>query len=176
MTGVYDENVEHAIRERLHEHEAAKQAAERRLIAAQNTIEEEDRAIANICFALEDYRKAYGLPPRSDKPSPVLGAEYSHLGPTDLVQYWAGKHGGEVIVKNLARVGIDAGMFPNLRHASSTIYAVLKRKRFEKVGPGHFKKMQTSMQPQEGGGKNIPLPVASSEPIIVSVSQLGTGE
>ena len=171
MTGVYDENVEQAIRERLHEHEAAKQAAEQRLIVVQHTIEEADRAIAHISFSIEDYRKAHGLPPRSDKPSPVLSAEYSHLGPTDLVQYWADKHGGEVVVKELARVAKDAGMFPNYRQAASSIYAVLKRKSFEKVGAGHFKKIQTSMPIQNGEGKSIHLPVASSEPITVSASQ-----
>ena len=141
MTDIYDENVEQAIRGRLHEHEAARQAAEQKLLIVQHTIEEADRAIAHISFFLDDYRKAHGLPPRSDKPSPVLAAEYSHLGPTDLVQYWADKHGGEVIVKDLARVAINAGMFAVYRHAASSIYAVLKRKPFEKVEPGHFRRI-----------------------------------
>ena len=159
MTDIYDENVEQAIRERLHEHEAARQAAEQKLLIVQHTIEEADRAIAHISFFLDDYRKAHGLPPRSDKPSPVLAAEYSHLGPTDLVQYWADKHGGEVIVKDLARVAINAGMFAQYRHAASSIYAVLKRKPFEKVSPGYFKRIENT---PSGNDHNIAIPLPST--------------
>ena len=159
MTGVYDENVEQAIRERLHEYEAARQAAEQRLITVQHTIEEVDRAIAHISFFLEDYRKAHGLPPRSDKPSPVLASEYSHLGPTDLVQYWADKHRGEVVVRELARVAVNAGMFAQYRHAASSIYGVLKRKPFEKVSPGYFKRIENT---PSGNDHNIAIPLPST--------------
>ncbi len=156
MTGVYDENVEQAIRERLHEYESVRQGTELRLISAQQTIDAVDRAIAHLYFVIEDYRKAHGLPPRSDKPSPVLSAEYSHLGPTDLVQYWADKHGGEVVVKELARVAVNAGMFAQYRNAASSIYAVLKRKPFEKVRPGYFKRIEN---PHSGNDHNIAIPV-----------------
>ena len=159
MTGVYDENVEQAIRERLHDYEATRQAAEQRLITVQHTIEEADRAIAHISFFLEDYRKAHGLPPRSDKPSPVLATEYSHLGPTDLVQYWADKHGGDVVVKELARVAVNAGIFDQYRNAASSIYGVLKRKPFDKVEPGHFKRQEFHTPVN---GYSLPWPTAIS--------------
>ena len=155
MAAIYDEKVEQAILELLHKHEAAKQAAQRKLLAAQSAIAMEDQAIAHLRFALEDYRGAHGLPSRPNTPSPVLEAEYSHLGPTDLVQYWADNHGGEVIVKDLARVAINAGMYPNYRQAASTIYAVLKRKPFDKVGPGHFKRKEN---PSSANGHNFALP------------------
>lgn len=161
MTGVYDENVEQAIRERLHEYESVRQVTEQRLISVQHTIEEVDRAIAHLYFVIEDYRKAHGLPPRSDKPSPVLTAEYSHLGPTDLVQYWADKHGGDVVVKELARVAVNAGMFAQYRQAASSIYAVLKRKPFDKVEPGHFKR-QESPTPVNGHSFALPSPTTTS--------------
>ena len=154
MTFIYDENVEQAIRERLHEHEAAKQAAERKFMAIRNTIGEEESAIAHLQFVLDDYRKAHGLPSQPDKPSPVLEAEYSHLGPTALVEYWAHNHGGEVIVKDLAKVAINAGMFAQYRHAASSIYAVLKRKPFKKIRPGYFKRVEST--PSENG-QNIAI-------------------
>ena len=161
MTTIYDENVEQAIRGRLHEHEAVKQAAERKLVAARNIITEEEQAIAHLQFVLEDYRRSNGLPSQPDKPSPVLEAEYSHMGPTDLVKYWADNHGGEVIVKDLARVAINAGMFAQYRYAASSIYAVLKRKPFEKVSPGYFRRIENT---HSGNGPNIAIPL----PVIVS--------
>ena len=159
MTDIYNENVEQAIRGRLHEYEAAKQAADRKLVAVRNIIAEEEQAIAHLQFVLEDYRKSHGLPSQPDKPSPVLEAEYSHLGPTDLVKYWADNHGGEVIVKDLAHVVINAGMYTDYRHAASTIYAVLKRKPFDKVGPGHFKRQEFHTPVN---GHSSPLPTAIS--------------
>lgn len=161
MAAIYDEKVERVILELLHGHEAAKQAAERKLAAAQSAIAREDQAIVHLRFALEDYRKFCGLHPRSSTPSPALEAEYAHMGPTDLVQYWADNHGGEVMVKDLARVTINAGMYPNYRHASSTIYMVLKRKPFDKVGPGHFKRRESAI-PVNGHGLAIPLRTAAS--------------
>ena len=162
MIDMYDEEIEKALLVRMHEHQAAKQVAERKLAAARNVVVEEEEAIAHWQFAVEDYRKAHGLPARSTNPSPVLEAEFAHMGPTELVQYWADKYDDEVVVKDLAKVAVNAGVFPNYRHGSSTIYAVVKRKGFEKLGPGHFKRIHTS--------RKILVPSASSEPIVVSSS------
>ncbi len=140
MTDIYDERIEEAIASRLHEHEATKLVAERKMEAVRNEIAVEERAVEHWKFALEDYRKSHGLSPQSPSPSPVLEAEYSHMGPTELVQHWADKHGGEVVVKDLAKVGVNAGVFSSYRLGSSAIYAVVKRKKYVRVGPGHFKK------------------------------------
>ena len=142
MTGVYDDKVEEAITAKLREHEATKLAAERRMETARNEVAEAEQAVEHWQFALEDYRRSHGLPPQSSTPSPVLEDEYSHMGPTELVQYWADRHEGEVVVKELAKLAVRVGMSPNYRHASSNIYAVVKRKGYEKIGPGHFKKFQ----------------------------------
>ena len=176
MVDIYDEKMEQVMTSKLHEHEAARLAAERKLATARNEMIEAEQATEHWRFALQDYRKSHGLPPQPPNPSPILEAEYSHMGPTELVEYWANKHDGNVVVKDLTDVAVNAGVFSDKRHGVSMIYTVVKRKGFKKVGPGHFKRTQTSMQTQEVDGKNIPLPVVSSEPIIVSVPELGTGE
>ena len=141
MISIYDEKVEGAITAKLHEHEATKLAAERKMEAARNEMAEAERAVEHWRFALEDYRQSHGLSASPSTPSPVLRAEYSQMGPTDLVQHWAEKHDGEVVVKELAKVGVNAGLFPNYRHASSAIYAVVKRKGYTKIGAGQFKNL-----------------------------------
>ena len=140
ITNTYDEKVEHVILQRLHEHESALRGAERRLELVMGELAEEVKAVEHWQFVLEDYRKLHGLSLQPVTLSPVLADEYSHMGPTELVQYWSDKHDGEVVVKDLAKVAVKAGMFPNYRHASSSIYAVVKRKGYEKIGPGYFKR------------------------------------
>ena len=142
MIAGYDEKVEQAISARIHEHEATKQAAERTLINTRNIIAKEEQTITHLQFTLNEYRTSYGLPSQPNKPSPVLEKEYSHRGPTELVEYWADNHGGDVIVKDLTRVAMKAGVFTNYRGASASIYAVLKRKPFQKVSPGHFQRIE----------------------------------
>ena len=170
MYDIYDEKIEKVITSRLHEYEAVKLAAERRMEAARHEITEAEEAVNHWQFVLEDYRKSHGLPSQASTPSPVLEAEYSHMGPTELVEYWANKHDGEVVVKDLAKVAVNSGVCSDRRIGASMIYAVVKRKGYTRIAPGHFKKMQTSMQTQDRSDKNIPMPVASSEPIIISAS------
>ena len=138
MIDMYDERVEEVILSKLHDHEAARHSAERRLEAIRNEIMEEDRAVEHWRFVLQDYRKSHGLPVRPSNPSPVLEAEFYAKGPTELVQYWADRHEGEVVVKELAKVAFNAGLFSKYRNASSSIYAVVKRKGYKRVGPGRF--------------------------------------
>lgn len=170
MTDIYDEKVEEAIASKLHEHEATKLVAERKMEAARNEIAVAERAVEHWRFALEDYRQSHGLSARPSTPSPVLEAEYSLMGPTELVQHWADKHGGEVVVKELAKVAVNAGVFPSYRLGSSAIYAVVKRKKYVKVGPGHFKKPNYANEQKAplvipsvvSGGLPLSYPVQSS--------------
>ena len=140
MLDIYDEKMEQLIASRLHAYEAARLAAERNLEAARNEMIEAEQAAEHWRFALQDYRKSHGLPPQHPNPSPSLEAEYSHMGPTELVEYWADKHDGNVVVKDLINVAVDAGVFKKRRHGSSMIYGVVKRKGYSQVAPGHFKK------------------------------------
>ena len=107
--------------------------------AARLAVVENEFAIAHWRFALEDYRRANDLPTQGSYHSPVLADEYAHMGPTELVYHWAGKHNGEVVVKELAKVSMEAGTFKEHRLASSSIYAVVKRKNFTRLGPGYYK-------------------------------------
>ncbi|MDE2778712.1 MAG: hypothetical protein OXI91_03420 [Chloroflexota bacterium] len=156
MNSVYDDKIEEVIASKLHEHQAAKIAAERKLEAAHKEMIDAEQAVEHWMFALEDYRRSHGLPPHPPSPSPVLEAEYSHMGPTELVQHWAEKHGGEVVVKELAKVAFNAGVSSSYRLASSAIYAILKRKNYVKVAPGHFKK------PDYDNDQEAPIVVPSS--------------
>ena len=143
MSDIYDEKIEQVFTSKLHEHEAATLAAERKMEAARNEMIEAEQAVEHWRFVLQDYRKSHGLSPQPPNPSPVLEAEYSHMGPTELVEYWANKHDGEVVVKDLTKVAVNAGVFSDKRHGASMIYAVVKRKGFKRIGPGHFKKADT---------------------------------
>ena len=136
---MYDEKVEQAMLERLHACEAEKQVAERKLEAARIVVMEREEATAHWRFVLEDYRRVHDLPMQGPYHSPVLAEEYAHMAPTELVYYWASKHDGEVVVKDLAKISMEAGIFKEYRFASSSIYSVAKRKHFTKLGPGHFK-------------------------------------
>ncbi len=141
MADVYDENVEQAMLARLHAHEADRQAAERRLANVRAVIEYAGQGIAHWQFVIDDYRKSCGLPSKAWLVSPILEETYSGMGPTELVLHWAGKHDGEVVIKDLAKESVKAGVFPTYRQASSAIYSVLKRKPFTRVGPGHFRQL-----------------------------------
>ena len=158
---VYDEKVEQVILARLHKHKETKRLAEMKLDAIQREITEANEAIGHAGFFLDDYRKAHDLPPMVYVANQMIPPDFAHMGPTDLVQYWADNHGGEVIVKELARVVINAGMYTNYRHAASTIYAVLKRKSFDKVAPGHFQRKE-SPPSMNGHSLAIPLPANTS--------------
>ena len=157
MATIYDEKVEQTIRDHLHHHETAMRGAKRRLEAAREELAEEERAVEHWKYALEDYRKSHGLPPQPPTLNPFPEPEYSYMGPTELVQHWSDNHGGEVVIKDLAKIAVKAGVFPNYRHGSSAIYAVVRRKGFEKVKPGHFKRIEDSHS-ADGHNLAIPLP------------------
>ena len=150
MTDIHwtDVDLESLFVDKLYEHDVAVRELEHQLATIQKELAEEREAVQHWIFAYRDYMKSQGLPCRNLTASSVVEPEYAHMGPTDLVQYWADKHDGEIVVKELAKLAVDARMFPNYRHASSTIYAVVKRKGYDKVGPGHFKKAQ------QGNGRN----------------------
>ena len=171
MTIYFDERVEQTLLELLHTYETAKRDAERKLMRAREEVEEKEQSIIHARFMIDDYRKQCGLPVQPSYRSPMLTDEYTNLGPTELVDSWADQHDGEVIVKELTQVGLAVGTFGKYRNGASAIYGVLKRKPYKKMAPGHFKKIHTSMPIQNEDDKNIPLPVVSSEPIIVSASQ-----
>ena len=147
---MYDETVEQEALEMLHEYELAKQNAERKLILARQEVDEKDQAISHVKFFIENYRRKYGLTAQTDAPSPVLEAEYAHLGPTELVEYWADKNDGKVVVKELTRAGVEAGLFKSYRLGSSMIYAVAKRKGFDKTGPGVFQRPEPKQDRSHG--------------------------
>ena len=160
---VYDEKVEQVILARLHKHKETKRLAEMKLDAIQREITEANEAIGHAGFFLDDYRKAHDLPPMAYVANQMIPPDFARMGPTDIVQYWADNHGGQVIVKDLAHVVINAGMYPDYRHAASTIYAVLKRKPFDKVGPGHFKRQEFHTPVN---GHSLPLPTAISMDVV----------
>ena len=161
-TQVHDDKVEQAIVSRIHAHEAAKQAAERQLNAAREAVARAERAVSNWRFALEDYRTACGLPAKSDVVSPILANEYSAMGPTELVEYWAEKHDGLVVIKDLAKEGVKAGIFPTYRHGSSAVYAVVKRKAYDKVAPGCFRRRDQAIG-HPNGHKEGPVGTRASQ-------------
>ena len=139
---MFDAKVEQAMLERLHACEAELQGAEYKMEEVRRVVQEKEQKVAAWQSSIDDYRCAYDLPVQLDV-SPVLSAEYSTMGPTELIRYWAAKHDGDVVVKDLARAAVSAGVFTSTRQASSNIYAVLRRKGYEKVGPGHYRQLST---------------------------------
>ena len=137
---MYNEVVEREVLAKLREHEQAKQAAQRRITTAEAEVEEANQAIEAYRFVLNDYRKQAGISPMAFEHSSVLEAAFKHLGPTELVDYWARRHGGDVVVKDLTKAALAAGKFKKYRNAYSAITSVVKRKKYEYVGEGHYRK------------------------------------
>ena len=137
---MYDEKVVKEVLELLRDHEEAKQSAQRRLTVAQAEIEEATQNIQACHDVLNSYRKKYGIPGKAVEESPVLEAEFRLLGPTELVEIWASKHDGVVIVKDLTKAALAAGKFKKYRNAYSAITSVVRRKGYVKVGEGHYRK------------------------------------
>ena len=174
MTDIHgiDVDIEGLFVDKLYEHEHAVRELERKLAAIQEELAEERKAVDHWTFAYKDYMLSLGLSPRELTTNPVLEPEYAHMGPTELVQYWSDKHDGEIVVKDLAKVAVDARMFPNYRHASSSIYGVVKRKGFDKVGPGHFIKTKPG-NGLNGHSGNAGFP---SSPYTLPMNAGGEGE
>ncbi len=123
----------------LRQQETERQAAERKMVEARDTVAANEQAIAHIQATIDMYREKHGLPIPKDEQDPVLASEYARMGPTALVKTWAGRHNGEVMVKDLTKVGLKAGVFQKYRNGSSSIYSVLKRGPYEQIKPGHFR-------------------------------------
>ena len=110
-------------------------------MSAQESIKKEDQAIEHMSFCLEEYRRECGMPARSENIVPALVDEYSHLRPVEVIHYWADRHNGDVIIKELTRTLRDAGVFTDPRAASATIHTAASRDAaFRKIKPGHFRK------------------------------------
>ena len=138
---MYDELFVKTALKRLHELEQAKEAAQIRLTTAQAEINEVNEAIDAYRLVVNRERKEAGIPPKPFEHSPVLESEFKRLGPTELVEYRANKHDGNVVVKDLTKAALAAGKFKKYRNAYSAITSVLKRKNYEHVGEGHYRKI-----------------------------------
>lgn len=144
---MYDKAVERGVLETIHELQMARQRAERRLEADRQEFEEAGRGIASAEDFLKAYRRLNDQPVQVD-PIPVPNQEYTRMGPVDLVEHWATLHDGEVVVKDLTKAALAAGVFTHYRNGSASIYSVLKRKKYERIGQGHFRKAEPSMNGQ----------------------------
>ena len=138
---MYDEKVEQEAQAMLCDLERDKLAVEGKLMAARTAIEETDQAIMSVRLFLQHYIRRYGLPTQTAAVSPVIESEYAHMGPMEIVEDWAKKQDGEVVVKELIRIGLASGLFKKHHNASSSIYSVVKRKHYNRLGPGRFKKV-----------------------------------
>ena len=154
---MYANSTEQDLVQLLQDCQAQRQAAERKLQAARDTLVEKEQAEQHCQFTLDHYRKMRGLPQQMD-PSPVLESEYASMTPTEMVEHWAKKHGGLVVVKNLVKDLVKAGMFPARRTAASNIYGVLQRKKYVKIKPGQY----SAPQPPSGFVPKPKIVVASA--------------
>ena len=163
---MYSKTVEQALVGYLVKHEKGKHRAEEKLIEARHEIEREDQAIAHWQFAIDEYRKDHRQPADKHCISPTLEEEYGRKTPTELVEHWANKHDGEVVVKELTRVGLRVGAFKKYRNGASSIYSVLKRRKYEKVGPGHFRKPlnQNGNFPRDTSNTKVWMELMSGQP------------
>ena len=135
---MYTNTTEQDLIQLLQDCQTERQAAERKLQAARETLAEKEQAEQHCQFTLNHYRKMRGLPQQLD-PSPALSNEYSSMTPTEVVVHWAQKHDGLIVVKELVKDVVQAGMFANRRVAASNIYGVIKRKEYVKVEPGQYR-------------------------------------
>ena len=123
----------------IHDAEEEKHRAERRVESAKQDVQKCVVEVQALHATLERYRRKYGIPSGSIERSLVLEAEYSTLTPWEMCSRWAQKHDGNVIMKELCRDAVAAGMYKDYQQAAGTFYSLVSRKpEVEKRARGHY--------------------------------------
>ena len=122
----------------IHDAEEEKRRAERRVESAKQDVQKCVVEVQALHATLERYRRKYGMPSGSIERSLVLESEYSTLTPWEMCRWWAQKHDGNVIMKELCRDAVAAGMYKDYQQAAGTFYSLVHRKQVEKRARGHY--------------------------------------
>ncbi len=126
--------------ELIHDAETDKQRAEQRVESARHAVATKEQEIAALLLALDHYRRKHSLETPRVQHSPVIEAEYAHLTPPQILDHWAAKHDGEIIVVDLVNVVRAAGVYRNYSQAAGTLYSAIRRRPdIEKAAPGHYR-------------------------------------
>ena len=129
----------------IHNLEAEKLDAERRVQVAQDNLAEKAQQLERWYRVLKEYRELHDLPSSDNDHSPILEDEYARLGPTEIIHYWANRHEGEVILKDLVKTVLRAGVYRDYKQAYNTLTSIVRRnKGYERVAPGHFRSRRNS--------------------------------
>ena len=100
---------------------------EARLLALQGEKEQLRYRMECTEVILGEYRRKYEIARNSIDHNPVLESEYAHLRPSDIIQRWASKHDGHIVMRDLCRAMVAAGIYPEYQPAAATLYSVLRR-------------------------------------------------
>ena len=145
--------LEREIKETIKDLEANKCQVKQRIARQYQTLEEVDRTLRSWYHALADHRRRFNLP---DEPDELDGIDYAALGPTAMVFEWAENHNGDVVIKDLTRRVLDAGLYRDYRSAYNTVRAPLERlENFSYVAPGHYR---MSANGSNGKGTTVEMP------------------
>ena len=127
----------------INDMEREKQAAQNTLEVARATIAEKEEELTASIAILKRYRKKHGLPTNLTDPNPEPISQYANLGPGRMIDLWATMHDGEVVVKEVVRVALDAGVYKHYRQAYSILQSTARRRKgYERVGPGHYRRAE----------------------------------
>ena len=126
------------------EHELSE--AERCLKLAEEAVRGKERNLETLKGALEVLQERNALPvalPLVVAHSEAISAPvngYGSLGPTEMVERWAAEHEGNVVVKDVVKVAIQAGSYKHYRSAYNSLLSTVRRREdFEQIGPGRFR-------------------------------------
>ena len=134
LTTEYDGEFEQRLEAMVERHQAGLKAAQQKEQEARHESDEQEAAVAHWLWVLNDYRKEHDL-------SVLENGQYADLTPTEMFLDWADKHDGTVVVKELVDYAIGAGLFNGDRRlAHSAFPKAAKRKNFEKVRRGEYKR------------------------------------
>ena len=119
--------------------EGEKRRAEQRVEVAKQDVQKCTEEVTALYALLDRYRRKHGMPLCPVERSPVLEAEYSTLTPWAMLERWAQKHDGNVIMRELCNAAIAAGIYTNYQQAAGTFYSLVRRKsQVEKLDKGHY--------------------------------------
>ena len=126
--------------ELIQEAEQERHRAIQKVEVAKRAVELAEQRMAALKTTLGLYHQKYGIATNAIIPSKEMAAEYAGMNPQQMIEHRADMNDGTVIMNDLAKDTVAAGMFSSVVQARGTLYRrVARMSGFEKVTPGIYR-------------------------------------